>query len=265
MLALGDRLDAVVRELGAQDRFEVGLQHFALELLRPLLGPVLQLLDLFLHRRDRLLLLQHLQRQLVFHLLPRLLAGLGQHFLDAFLDRQLHFASRIVQFPLLAHHFRLRLLRLGQLLLPILQHLAQLGNRLGLLLQVIAEREPGLAGLLGGYFSPLDFELLGHGRVHGFLLLRQRLLFRLEGVLALGDLAVPLGEALLVLPPGRFDEWRRQRLGELDLGVAGRTGDGGFGGHTLHPFVRQTRSAADDLVSVNHDTQRFSQESRQAL
>jgi len=92
-------------------------------LLRALLGAAFEFLDLLLHGEDGLFLFRDLQSLLFLGFLACLLARGGEPFLDALLNRELHFPFGIVQLALLADQIRLRLLRLGELDVALLENI----------------------------------------------------------------------------------------------------------------------------------------------
>src|SRR5882672_786276 len=102
MFALGHGLDAVTGKARAQRAFEFEFQHFALELLRALFGPMLEFIDLRAHRRDGLVPFFDRQAILIFRFPPKLLADRRQSLLDALLYSKIKLALGIVQFASLA-------------------------------------------------------------------------------------------------------------------------------------------------------------------
>ena len=122
MLALGDGLDDIEREFGAQQVFKLQLLYFALQLLRALFGLAFKFLDLLLHRGDGLFLFLYLEVQLVFRFFFGFLPGGGKTLLYAFLNRQFQFAFGVIQFALLLDEFRLCVLRFGQFFFTAFQH-----------------------------------------------------------------------------------------------------------------------------------------------
>lgn len=99
------------RELRAQIGFQFQLEHFALPLLRALLGLAAQVFDLPLHGGN--CLLSQPQLHSVFRLKPRLVADRRKRLLHLLLDGQLQLAAGIIEFSLLGEQISLRLLRLG--------------------------------------------------------------------------------------------------------------------------------------------------------
>ena len=67
-----------MRELAAQRRFEGDLLHFALHLLRPLVGFALEIIDLALYGRDLLFLFSDAQLRTLFGVEDRLGTDVGQ-------------------------------------------------------------------------------------------------------------------------------------------------------------------------------------------
>jgi len=82
-------------------------------MLRALFGPALQVLDLFLHRGNGLLLLHDLEPLFVLGFLPGELAGRVESCLHPLFNGQFQFAFGIVQFALFLDQVGLGLLRLG--------------------------------------------------------------------------------------------------------------------------------------------------------
>ena len=100
--ALGHRFDGIEGKLDAQQVFQLQLLHFALQLLRALLGPAFEVLDLFLHRGDGLVLLHYLELEASssassFGLSVRTSV---KPVLHAFFDGEFQFTLGIVQFAL---------------------------------------------------------------------------------------------------------------------------------------------------------------------
>ena len=86
-LAYWHRNDIVIWEVGLQDAFEIKFLYFTLKLLRSLLRPTLQFINLALHARDYLVALGDFEFQFVFGLSPGHVTCGCQRFLNALLDR----------------------------------------------------------------------------------------------------------------------------------------------------------------------------------
>ncbi|OIQ69920.1 hypothetical protein GALL_484720 [mine drainage metagenome] len=125
---LGHGFDGVEGELGAQQVFQFQFLHFALQLLRALLGLLFEFLDLLLHGGDGLVLLHHFEFQSFLRFAFGLAADFGQAVLHALFDGQFEFAPGVVEFALFLDQFGLRLLGFGQLFVARLEHFLKFGE-----------------------------------------------------------------------------------------------------------------------------------------
>ena len=206
--------DGVVREAHAEERFELELLYFALQLLRALLRLAPQLLDLLLHRMDHLIFLRDLETKTVFGFLLRFLLNLHHTRADPFFDGEIELPHLLLQLALAPHNVRLRLLRLGELELARLQHLVELRHFALPGLHLHTQREAGLALFFLCDFLPLEDEAL-----------RQLVLERVAIAPNPGFAFAQFGFLALELGFPALEERRGQRLGQLDFRVAMRTRD----------------------------------------
>ena len=227
--ALWHRIEGVARKFLAQQPFERELLNFALQLLRALFGLALQIFDLPLHRCDLLFLFSDLETQRIFGFLFGLLANCGQLGLHLLLDGQVDLAHGIVEFALLSDQIGLRLLRLGELGVTLLQHVVEFGDLPGPVFQIGGEQPLGFLGL-GRCDSPALFiNLGGHLRVdvlpgHGnFVALLP------DGRFPCSNFGLLAGDLGLISLAGVGDQRSRERLRQLYLGAAGRAGQCWFG------------------------------------
>ena len=113
-LSFGHGLDKICGKLCGQKRLEFHLLHFALQLLRALLGFLFQNLDLALHAGDGFFALRNLQLQFFFRIVLCFVTNGAERLLNTSFDGQLEFALLVVELPLLANELGLRLLGVGQ-------------------------------------------------------------------------------------------------------------------------------------------------------
>ena len=174
-----------MRETRPKQRLELQLLNLALELLRPLLCPPLQILDLLLHRKDRLLSFLHLEPERFLGFRFRALSNFGLLFEHAFLDRQVELAFLFRKLALLADSLGLRLLRLDKLCLSLLEGLGQLLELLILVMQVDRNRRARFPRFFLNEFLALRLQPLSDLGLHGFLSLFHGDLLRSDGSFAL--------------------------------------------------------------------------------
>ncbi len=166
-LALGHRLDRVARKFRGEQGFELQFLNFSLKLLRALFGAPFQLFDLSLHRGDGLVFLHHFEFQFFFGFFLGFVAFAAEIGLDALGDGQIQFALGVVQLALLADQFRLRLLGLGELGIPLFQYFLKSTDFFGFLIEIIAESELSFLLLFGGDADALLLKFLGDLLVQG--------------------------------------------------------------------------------------------------
>ena len=182
-------------------------------------------------------LLHHLKLKLLLGLLARLCASGAKPLLNALLDCQVHLALCVVQLALLADQLGLGFLGLGELRFSLIQDFLKLSDLLGLLIKVGRQGKFCLLSFIYRDLRTLLLQFLGDLVVYRFLRLGDGLLTFTQRCLAIGNVNVLLGQALLVVAAGRFDKRSRKRLCQLDLGLAVRTGDRGFcHGQTFFAF-----------------------------
>src|SRR5208337_3657623 len=199
--ALWHGRDRVMREACPKKRLKLQFLHLALELLRPLLCPPLQLLDLFLHRKDRLLSFLDLEPQRLLCLSFRTLLDFPLLFEHALFDSQVELALLFGKLALLANGLGLRLLRLDQFRLALLERLRQLFQLLILVVKVDRNSGPRFPGLLLDQLLALDLQPFSDLRLHGFLGLFDRGLLRADRGLAFRDLGFLQKELLIAFAP----------------------------------------------------------------
>jgi hypothetical protein len=210
VLALGHGLNDVAGKLRFQQSLEFQLLHLALKLLRSLLGPALEFLDLPLHGSDGFLLLHDLEAEFFLGVFACLYARDFQPLLYARLDGQLEFTSGIVQFALFANQLGLRLLRLGQLALSLLEHVLQLGDLLGLLLDVARQRAFGPHGGLSLDLGARALEPVLDLGIDAFARFDELLFAHAHGRFSLGHLGLHAVQSLVEIPARGLDERRGQ-------------------------------------------------------
>jgi hypothetical protein len=219
-------------KLGAQQVFQLQFLHFALQLLRALFRPALEVFDLLLHRGNGLLLLHYLELLFVFGFFLRLAADFGQAVLYALFDGEFEFAFGVVEFALLLDEFGLGLLGFGQLFVARLEHFLKFGEFARFAFEF---RRGGLLGFLrffgdnaGTLGLQLRGDLIGHLLVEVALGLGDLLFLVAEALLALCDVLVLLCKLPLELLARRRDQGRGKGLGQPDFGLAVGAGDGRF-------------------------------------
>jgi hypothetical protein len=121
----------------------------------------------------------------------------------------------------------LRLLRLGQLALALLEHVVQVGYLLGLLLDVAGQRALGPRGGVSLNLGTRALELVLDLGIDAFARLDELLFAGAQRRLSLGHFGLHAVQPLVEIPAGGLDEGRGQRFGQLDLPLAVGASDGG--------------------------------------
>ena len=191
-----------------------------------MLGAALQILDLFAHAVHLLFFFSHAQLQTVFGIELCLVTNCDEGRLHFFLDRQIEFAARIVQVPLLAEQIGLRLLRFLKFDVAVFQNVLKLADLLRLAIEIARRAKLGLLRFLGG-----DGFAFGLQTCPDLLFDRRLLTFYFRLAIAKRGLARPdrlffVGNDFLIPLACRRDQRTGERFVELDLGAAVRAGNG---------------------------------------
>ena len=232
-LALRHGRDRVVRKARPKQRLKLQFLHLALKLLRALLRLAFQLFDLFLHRKDRLLTLLDLEPKRLLCLRFRALLNFGLRLQHALFERQVELPFFFGKLALHADGVRLRLLRLGEFRLALLEGLGQLFELLILVIEVDRDSGPRLPGLLLRELLALPLQPLGKLRLHGFLGLFHRGLLRPDRGFPLRDFGLFRAQLLVAFAPYGFDKRSGQSFRELDLSPAVWANDRRFQAQSL--------------------------------
>ena len=239
-LTLRHGRDRIMRKTCPKQRLKLQLLHLALKLLRPLLGFPLQLLDLLLHRKDRLLSFLDLEQKRLLRRRFRAFLDFGLFFLHALFDRQVEFPLFIGKLALFADSVGLSFLRLCKFRLALFESLGQLLELLILEMEVDGNSGPRFPGLLLRELLALPLQPLGKLGLHRVAILLHSLLLRPDRGFALYDFGLFRAQLLVAFAPYSLDKRSGQSFRELDLGPAVWANNRRFQAQFSPRFARET-------------------------